>query len=305
MKILLGTDGSRYALAAARFVSQHFADRGIKLDLVSVTPKLWVPPPPIRDEETTARHRRTEPKWWLASTAERLTPRGIAVKAQVRRGVPAHVMTRLAERGDYDLTVVGAKGRSDAPFFDLGSVALAVLEHAPTPVLVVRERDPKHREKHVPTLLHPFQVVLPTDGKPHSLRAIRAFFELFQMPHLDALVVTAPERPEAEVLERLAVSEGERLLQQSERLAHARVELAAETLRQRRVPVKARVLVGRPATAVVEVADAEGADLIVLGSRGVGRPAERHLGSVALEIARAAPCSILVVRDAFETHKAL
>lgn len=300
MKILLGTDGSRYALAAARFVAQHFANRGIKLDLVTVVPKLWVPPPPIRDEDTTARHRRTEPKWWLASTAERLTPRGITVKTHTRRGVPAHVMTQLAERGDYDLTVVGAKGRSNAPFFDLGSVALAVLEHAPTPVLVVRERDPKHRETHVPTELHPFRVLLATDGKPHSLRATRAFFGLFHEPHLDALVVTAPERPDAEVLERLAVSERERVVQQSERLARARVELAAERLRQHHVPVTARVLTGRPAPAVVAAACAEGADLIVLGSRGVRRPAERHLGSVALEIARAAPCSILVVRDAFE-----
>lgn len=51
---------------------------------------------------------------------------------------------------------------------------------------------------------------------------------------------------------------------------------------------------GRPASVLVE--ESEGADELVVGSRGLGGFAGLVLGSVSQECAQHAPCSILIVR---------
>jgi nucleotide-binding universal stress UspA family protein len=60
--------------------------------------------------------------------------------------------------------------------------------------------------------------------------------------------------------------------------------------------VDADVIRGRPATAIVDAADAFGADLIVLGSRGHGTIASMVLGSVSAEVVDHARVPVLVAR---------
>lgn len=62
--------------------------------------------------------------------------------------------------------------------------------------------------------------------------------------------------------------------------------------------VSTRVLVGRPATVLVDHARETGADLLVMGSRGRGPIASMVLGSVSAEVAADAPCPVLVARTA-------
>jgi nucleotide-binding universal stress UspA family protein len=61
--------------------------------------------------------------------------------------------------------------------------------------------------------------------------------------------------------------------------------------------VEAHVLLGRPASAIVDSAQALGVDLIVVGSRGHGTIASMLLGSVSAEVADHARCPVLVARD--------
>jgi nucleotide-binding universal stress UspA family protein len=51
---------------------------------------------------------------------------------------------------------------------------------------------------------------------------------------------------------------------------------------------------GTPATALIDAA--EGADLLVVGSRGHGAFAGMLLGSVSLHVTTHAPCPVTVVR---------
>src|SRR5690606_50936 len=131
-----------------------------------------------------ARQRRAAPQTWLREAQTRLDAHGFKVRTELRSGTPSRVIPTQAARGGYDLVVVGAKGRSDVPFLDIGSVALATLEHAGTNVLMVRERQPERRKKQLTTTLNPLSVMFATDGGPHSLEAIRIFFALFEPQQL-------------------------------------------------------------------------------------------------------------------------
>ncbi len=63
------------------------------------------------------------------------------------------------------------------------------------------------------------------------------------------------------------------------------------------VPAKLRLEEGYPSERIVEIAEEESADLIVVGSRGRSKLAKMLLGSVASRVIAAAKCPVLVVRE--------
>ena len=74
------------------------------------------------------------------------------------------------------------------------------------------------------------------------------------------------------------------------------LENMARPLKTQDRTVETHVVVGRPATAIVEEARLLHADLIVVGSRGHGTIASMVLGSVSAEVADHATCPVLVAR---------
>lgn len=77
-------------------------------------------------------------------------------------------------------------------------------------------------------------------------------------------------------------------------------EAAAQALvvrgRQAGVPVSFLVWEGEPGPAIVEAAQSEGADLIVVGSHGRGRVGRFLIGSVSDHVIRNATAPVLIVR---------
>ena len=61
--------------------------------------------------------------------------------------------------------------------------------------------------------------------------------------------------------------------------------------------VTTEVLFGSPAPAIVEAADTNDADLIVMGTHGHGAVMHLMLGNVAERVVRTAPCPVLTVRE--------
>lgn len=64
-----------------------------------------------------------------------------------------------------------------------------------------------------------------------------------------------------------------------------------------RAPVTTQLLEGSPADAVLRVAEVEGYDLIVIGSRGHSQVMGLLLGSVSTSVAQRAACPVLIVHE--------
>jgi nucleotide-binding universal stress UspA family protein len=103
------------------------------------------------------------------------------------------------------------------------------------------------------------------------------------IPYAAAYPLGGPAGPAALMTERAEeVEEGERLLEE--------VAVAAG------LPDAARrVEVGEPAERLAEIAEREGADLIVVGSRGRGAFRAAFLGSVSNSLVGVARCPVLIV----------
>jgi nucleotide-binding universal stress UspA family protein len=66
---------------------------------------------------------------------------------------------------------------------------------------------------------------------------------------------------------------------------------------RRGIAVTTEVLFGSPASAIIDAADANAADLIVMGTHGHGALMHVMMGNVAERVVRMSPCPVLTVRE--------
>ena len=134
------------------------------------------------------------------------------------------------------------------------------------------------------------KILVAVDGSPQSHAALRLAVDMAQryraslcllhaFPHVSDLLGT----PQYEHLLAARMLIGETLLDS------ARTEIGDEA------PVETQLIEGPPAPAILRVAQEEGYDLIVLGSRGQGQIAGLLLGSVSSAVAQRADCPVLIV----------
>jgi nucleotide-binding universal stress UspA family protein len=146
VQILIGTDGSDDALAAARRALDVLpSDASIHLICVAETPAMATAGMESGFTGGIATPQEIDTAWAgaidEATAALQRTADGIGtanVKASVERGAPGNVLCERAEALNADVVVVGSRGRGAIKRMLLGSVSTYVVNNAPCPVLVVR-----------------------------------------------------------------------------------------------------------------------------------------------------------------------
>jgi nucleotide-binding universal stress UspA family protein len=137
------------------------------------------------------------------------------------------------------------------------------------------------------------RILLAVDGSPHALNAARTAGELVRTLNAQVLRIVVAFDPIPSYL-------GEPNLQQAidARLREANQILEAAVAAVGTVPidVHTELIEGSPAEAIIDVADTRQSDLIVMGSRGLGRLAGAVLGSTSRKVVAHAPCPVLIVR---------
>ena len=78
-----------------------------------------------------------------------------------------------------------------------------------------------------------------------------------------------------------------------------------EEARAADVRVESAQILGSPGRTICDTAQTWGADLIVIGSRGLYGPSELQLGNVSNYVTRHAPCSVLIVHSQAEDEAEL
>jgi nucleotide-binding universal stress UspA family protein len=143
-RILLGEDGSKSAATAADIVRRWSALHGSPIRVLSVADvdpqwNPWLRGAEMRAAQAVSTASMHEHQEALSrSTAATLEKAGLVAEGVVEDGNPAHRLVEAAVNWAADLIVVGAHGHGGlGPI--VGSVARAVLYHAPCSVLVVPE----------------------------------------------------------------------------------------------------------------------------------------------------------------------
>jgi nucleotide-binding universal stress UspA family protein len=140
-------------------------------------------------------------------------------------------------------------------------------------------------------------IVVGTDGSETAAKAVSVATEMAKVHGSRLHMVTAyePVVPALSQEERDALGELAWMASPGDR-AERLVAEAAERAAALGVEVATHVQVGDAAHALIEVAEAQEADLIVVGNKGLSSPARFLLGSVPSKVVHHAPCHVLVVR---------
>jgi nucleotide-binding universal stress UspA family protein len=291
-RIVVGIDGSPTSERALRWAAEEAVLTEAVLDVVHA----WLPTYPLTAHDVfddqagleNAAHRRLlDAVAQVGSEVEGL----VGIRERLELEHPTTALLKAAEGAD--LLVVGTRGRGGFTGLLLGSVSQRCLTHAPCPVAVV---PPTAATSDRPT----GRIVTGVDGSQASYDALRwaaiearrrssrlEIVHAWLIPELmvptGAVFVGAPEE-----LERASRSV----------LDTAATWLEAELGDEGGKPPEheLRSVAGSPASALLE--QARGADLLVVGARGLGPFRGLLLGSVSHQCASHSTCPTVVVRPA-------
>jgi nucleotide-binding universal stress UspA family protein len=141
-------------------------------------------------------------------------------------------------------------------------------------------------------------IVVGTDGSETARKAVREAVGLAKSVGATVGIVSAYEPVSSQRLRE----ESRQAPQDTQWSINARedvdatLEEAAEDVKDAGVDVETFAREGDPADAILDVAEERGADLIVVGNKGMTGAKRFLLGSVPNKVSHHAPCSVLIVR---------
>ena len=289
-QIVCGTDFSAHAAEAADVAAAIAKRLGDSLVLIHAIDDsaLGVSYPEIYCE-LFARDRER-----LLAEAERLRKSGAEIVDELIAGSPSRVLPAVAERKPTRLLVVSSLGHVAPSRFFAGSVAERTAETASVPTLVMRKggalaawaRGGQH-----------LRVVVAHDFSPSADAALAWVKQLQQIGPCEIAVVHVDWPPTE--MQRLGVSGPISLIENPptiarvlERDLHERV---TEVLGGQAVTLRVAPGWGRTDAHIIHLAQAEQADLLVVGSHQRHGLSRLRLGSVSRGVLHHAPMSVAVV----------
>jgi len=141
-------------------------------------------------------------------------------------------------------------------------------------------------------------IVVGTDGSETAGEAVRQAIDLAKTVGGRVNLVSAYEPVSNTRLreERQQVPKDMEWMVNPREDVEATLKAAAERLQGAGVEVETFAREGDPADAILDVAEEQGADLIVVGNKGMTGAKRFLLGSVPNKVSHHAPCSVMIIR---------
>ena len=141
-------------------------------------------------------------------------------------------------------------------------------------------------------------IVVGTDGSDTATQAVRQAVDLAKDVGAKVELVSAYEPVSSQRLseERRQAPEDLQWTINPREDVDATLEAAAELAKAAGVEVALYARQGDPADAILDVAEEQEADLIVVGNKGMTGAKRFLLGSVPNKVSHHAPCSVLIIR---------
>jgi len=194
----------------------------------------------------------------------------------VEHADPAETIIEQAQKGNYDVIVMGhSEEEEQEPH--LGSVAKKVSRHAKTPVLIVRGKRQISK------------ILVPVDGSENAEKALQIAVLLAKKTDAKMTLLYVQESGLFKLRPKVTKEVGARIL-------------ANATDQVEGIEPEKKLESGDPAKTIIQTADKDDYDIIVMGSRGLGAIGRFLLGSVSDHVIHHANRSVLIVRPSTEKH---
>ncbi|MXV63917.1 universal stress protein [Natronorubrum sp. JWXQ-INN-674] len=243
----------------------------------------------VGDSDTPEKRAEARGEQFLERAIDLADDHGHEIKTELRTGRPHSEILSVASEDDIDHLVLGSHGRSPirSPF--LGRVSEAVVRRSPVSTTIVPETPPAIRDRDLPG-----RILVAVDGSEQAEAAVAYAVEAFpDASHTLLNVIDLPldhDRADVEgtYLDKIRTAH--------ESSAEEILESAAAVAAERGGDVETATVYGTPAAEIVDYADGEGYDQIIMGSHGRSLAARLVTGSVAERVTRDSPQTVTLIR---------
>jgi len=298
-RVLVPIDFSPESLKTLRYAKRLSQRFEAKLHLVHVV----TPPPAFLPQWTPLPSNFSQD--FAAAASERLRKLAAEISLPVRPkpysvcigGIAGEINT-VARVTGADLIAIATRGYIGLKRAFLGSTTESVLQNAPCPVLVVREKErssTKQRARKTRSALHFRKILVPLDfsepsrlGLEYALgfaqefhATVVLFHSVFVSPYLMGNRYTADQVPT--------------LIASEQKYAKTEIENLRDTISRKGGTVETKVAVGSPVEQIGKYVTKAGVDLIITSTHGRSGLRRVFMGSTAARVVRYATCPVLVV----------
>jgi len=138
------------------------------------------------------------------------------------------------------------------------------------------------------------KILVPVDGSDNSYRALEAALVLSEKLGSNISVINVMEQvPITHIESEKLLSE---LLEAYKKENQEILSKCSDIARQKGIAIKTVLLQGNPAPVILDYSKKENFDLVIMGSRGMGKFKELIIGSVSSKIVHHSPCAIMIIR---------
>ncbi len=284
-RLLLATDGSEFSEGAIREAISLAKLCGSTLSAMTVletNPEYEAIAPQLLEkaERSALAH--------LESVKARAKSEGVDCAVGIHEGEHSfHLISDEAAKFKASMIIMGRRGRRGLKRLVMGSTTARVIGHAPCNVLVV----PRAAQVEFRSIL------VATDGSKYSAAAASEAIGIAKRNNSELTVIAVvPAELVAPADIEFAMTQREMIAEKEMHEAEKNAKAVKEAALKEGVSVKAFVMTGKPADAIIETAKENKSDLIVLGSHGRTGLEKLLMGSVAERVIVLSPAAVLVVK---------
>lgn len=292
LNILIAVDGSEASLHACRLLAGYAGDRS-----ASRITLLNVQRPPLRLSPGSGVDHATLEAALLAQGDRELEPARALLLASGHRtvditrvGPPAETILEVTRECDASVVIMGSGRHGPLGGYAIGSVALRVAPAASCPVVLVRPGVRLPSELGIR-----LRVVVPIDGSAEANQAVRRLAEctgVLGRMHVDLVhfgrgltLAAAILPPHDDVLRQWSSQQFDMAL-----------GVSAQVLADAGISHDVHRLTGTPDADIAVFARRQGAEVIAMGTRGMGAMHHLLLGSAALKTALVSDVPVAFMR---------
>lgn len=141
------------------------------------------------------------------------------------------------------------------------------------------------------------KILVPVDGSAYSMAALDVALDYAKTKGANICLINVMPYIEAVDLE-ISAHEREKVIQSMEKRAEYVVQQACGVLAGKDVIATCRHIVASSSIpdAIIDFAESDKVDLLIIGSKGLSQSSRFKMGSVAAKVVKHSPCSVYVVK---------
>lgn len=285
MKVLFCTDGSDISLISLDNASRFIKDAIV--DTICVIDWSFLPESMNIDQANYSKAYENIADSVLVFGQNAVKERNMENNEKIKSfGSAVEGILEQLDKESYDMVVLGSHGKKGIQKW-LGSVSRQIASNSKVPVFISKRKTGGKK------------ILLTTDGSEHSYSAIKHAVKLLNLHEKELYIVSVKENPELLPLEAALDKNWLEDIDKQQKIHAAKaINKAKAFLEKSELTIKSEaILTGNPAQKIIDFAEKEEIDLIVMGARSKTDLSALLLGSVSKRVLENVHSSVVIIRN--------